>query len=343
VTTDENIGPQPELYVGSNPALCNISITLKGQGGEKTIQLTGTGSLFTLTGYNNTNKITLVLEDITLKGHGSNNAALVTVNHDAVFVMKSGAKIIGNTTSGTGGGVYFSGTSFTMDSGAIISGNTASADGGGVRLEAGTFTMSGGAKITGNATSGHGGGVYFNASFTMSGGEISGNTASGNGGGVYFSSSYGLSFTMGVGKISGNTANGSGGGVYFNTSYNGNFTMSGGEISGNTASSGNGGGVYFSGSNAGTFTMSGGEISDNKAVTGGGVYVTSSFNKTGGTIFGDNNNLHDGSNGSTENTATSGDGHVAKMSNGIMTRNSTAGTSQNMSSNTPGSAGGWEQ
>jgi uncharacterized repeat protein (TIGR02543 family) len=153
-----------------------------------------------------------------------------------------------------------------------------------------SLTMKAGAKITGNTAYGPGGGVWIgNASFTMEGGEISGNSVtSGYGGGVY-------------------------------VIYNGSFTMEGGEISGNSASSGIGGGVLVwrttPGSNS--FTMEGGEISGNTAAWdeggGGGIGISghySSFNKTGGIIYGDTDGTHTA--GSTENTATSGNtkGHA---------------------------------
>jgi hypothetical protein len=41
-----------------------------------------------------------------------------------------------------------------------------------------------------------------------------------------------------------------------------------------------------------------------------------SFTKTSGTIYGDNNISHDGSNGSTENTATTGNGHAVYLNGG---------------------------
>jgi fibronectin type 3 domain-containing protein len=227
----------------------NITITLKGKGGEQTVSLSGNGPLFTIA-----SGATLVLDSgVTLKGHSSNNTSLVQVNSGGNLVLKDGGAISGNT----GGGVYVrdSGT-FTMNGG-DISGNTAW-DGGGVYVSSnGTFTMSGG-KISGNsasASSANGGGgvsVYDSGTFTMSGGTISGNTAK-YGGGVEVSS-------------------------------NSTFTMSGGTISGNTASHAGGGVALWS-----TFTMSGGTISGNSAEYGGGVYANGTFTKqAGGIIYGSN-------------------------------------------------------
>ncbi|GHV26930.1 hypothetical protein AGMMS4952_07810 [Spirochaetia bacterium] len=269
-----------------------VTITLRGKDAIREVQLSGTGSLFTVD-----SGVTLSLdENITLKGVSNNNASLVLV-WGGTLKLKDGAKISGNTASSSyGGGVYvdYDGT-FTMEGGEI-SGNTASRSGG-VYVYEGTFTMEGG-EISGNTASSsssssssyisstYGGGVYNSGTFTMEGGEISGNTAS-YGGGVYVGGSG--TFTMEGGEISGNTASG-GGGVYVYNGGSGTFTMEGGEISGNTASSGGGVYVYI----GGTFTMEGGEISGNTASSyyadGGGVYFGGSgtFTMKGGTVYGSN-------------------------------------------------------
>jgi fibronectin type 3 domain-containing protein len=308
LTRGETISAQTLSYSGMD-----VTVTLKGKGGEKIVSLSGNGSLFTIAG-----GVTLVLDDgVTLKGHSSNTESLVWVNSGGNLVLKDGAEISGNTTYSSsysdysyyGGGVYVDGGTFTMNGGAI-SGNTAAASapvsaasayGGGVYVSGGTFTMNGGA-ISGNTTSGHGGGVYVDSSgtFIMSGGEISGNTAAYSGvsvwgtftmnGGTISDNTGGVdvwgTFTMSDGTISGNTASG---GVV--VAGSGTFTMSGGEISGNTATY-SGCGVDVAG---GTFTMSGGTISGNtaRAATsvgggGGGVYVAGNgtFTMGGGAISG---------------------------------------------------------
>jgi hypothetical protein len=337
-----------------------VSITLQGKDQARTIQLTGTGSLFTIHNENNEESaaITLILDqNITLKGVSSNNAALVKVNTGGILEMRSDAKITGNTNSEEfgSGGVYNDGT-FTMKGGEI-SGNTAG-DGGGV-YNGGTFTMKDG-KISGNNAGGEnggdGGGVYNDGTFTMEGGVISGNNADDGGGGVSNSGTFTIedgvisgniasgeeeeedggggvfnsgTFTMKDGEISGNNASGSGGGVFNDTDT---FTMEGGEISGNTAG-GSGGGVenFYA-----EFTMEDGVISGNTASggDGGGVFNSGgSFTKTGGTIYGDTDTTHTPD--STENTATSGNGHavfsyVTDLEEITKKRNSTAGPEVNL-------------
>jgi hypothetical protein len=239
VTADETIAPQT-LSVIDNLNLVNTNITLKGSGGERIIDLSTNGSLFTLTAFNSTNKITLTLDaDITLRGRPENNASLVTVKDNAILVMQAGSRITGNTYSGSG------------------------ANGSGVHIAAGAFTMNGG-EISGNNANGNGGGVYStsaSASFIMNGGIISGNTAKGSGGGVYSSSA--TSFTMRGGIIRDNTAKEKGGGIYSapSSSASASFLMNGGIISGNTAAGG--GGIYFTTTYSGTFTKNGGVIYGN--------------------------------------------------------------------------------
>jgi len=364
LTSNEAIEAQTLSYSGKS----NITIRLTASGGEKTISLIGRGTLFTIS-----DDVTLILESgVTLRGSGSNDNPLVGVA--GTLVMNNGAKISGNGAAGvsiysgatftmTGGeisgntrGVYMWYGTFTM-TGGKISGNTAIDNGGGVYALGGTFTMEGG-EISGNTTaSGKGGGVYNGNGniFTMTGGEISSNTASNNnGGGVHCS---GGGFTMENGKISGNTARRNGGGVYILSNnfkiisgeisdniavengggvyYNGNydFTIISGKISGNTATN-NGGGVY---NEYGAFTMIGGEISGNTASKGGGVYHDRySFIKTGGTIYGYENESI-----SNRNTATEELGHAVYIESDKF-RGTTAEPGINLDSGRNGADGGWE-
>ncbi|MDR1324712.1 MAG: right-handed parallel beta-helix repeat-containing protein, partial [Treponema sp.] len=217
LTTDESLAPQTLSYDGKT-----VSVTLEGEGAERTVSLSSNGSLFTVG-----KGVTLKLADnITLLGKSSNNAALVMVHSGGALEMNAGSKISGNAT--------------TSDCGS------------GVRVEGGTFTMYGG-EISGNSASSWGGGVFiYNGAFIMHDGIISGNSSP-NGGGVHLSDK--CTFTMKGGTISGNTTSTHGGGVYLLPSTTNSFIMEGGIISGNTAS-GNGGGVWV----GGTFTKSGGTI-----------------------------------------------------------------------------------
>jgi len=131
---DETINPTVLSKTG-------INLTLKSQGsGNCTINLDSNSSpgspLFMIS-----NGFTLILENVTLKGHSASNSSLVYV--DGTFVMKNWAKIADN-------------------------------NGSGVFIDGGTFTMNGG-EIKGNSYYG----VYVNpnGTFYMYGGEISENNA----------------------------------------------------------------------------------------------------------------------------------------------------------------------
>ena len=200
VNADESIVNEELTYLGKS----HITITLRGVGANRTINLASNGRMFTVN-----SGVTLVLDNnITLHGRSDNNTSLVWVE-SGNLIMNTGASITGNNTNYYGGGVRVSGI-FTMNGG-TISGNTASSGGGGVY--GGTFLMWGGS-ISGNKAA-YGGGVQVETRFDMNGGTISGNTAE-YGGGVYVSSG---NFTMSGGIITGNTAasntpSDGGGGVY---------------------------------------------------------------------------------------------------------------------------------
>ena len=192
-----------ESFSLGSTSISGVVLMIRSSGdGEKTISLSGTGSLFTV---GNGAMLTLG-NNVTLQGRSDNTASLVVVNSGGTLEMTAGSKISGNTA-----------TSISSSYGGY---------GGGVSVSTGTFTMSGG-EISGNTTTstrnssnGCGGGVYVYGMFTMSGGSISGNTAS-YGGGVDVSSS-GTFTKQSAGVIYGsdasaslqNTASSSGHAVY---------------------------------------------------------------------------------------------------------------------------------
>jgi len=228
VNADESIAPHTFEYSGA----INITIVLRGVGGNRTIRLKSHECMFRV----NSN-VTLILENnITIHGHSGNNKAMVDV-YGGTFKM-NGSIITGNDRAG----VFISDNGTFIMNGGAISNNT-DEHGGGVNLVRGTFTMNGGT-IFGN-TAEYGGGVYVNlpGTFTMSGGIISGNNAKKSGGGVAV---YRETFNMSGGTISGNTAGVSGGGVFlqshmmFNNTYYVKFNKTGGTITGYNSDSNNG-------------------------------------------------------------------------------------------------------
>jgi len=199
VDADENIAPNNTLeYKGA----INITIVMRGVGGNRTIRLSAHGRMFTVT-----RNVTFVLyNNITLMGHSGNISELVHVAEGGIFKMNNGATI----TSNPRGGVYIRYGTFEM-SGGLISGNGCSTCyngtmsgivGGGVNASQGTFTMTGGS-ISGN-TAYRGGGVGMEdgalGTFNMRGGTITNNTATNRGGGFYWGGGY---FTKTSGIITG--------------------------------------------------------------------------------------------------------------------------------------------
>jgi len=159
ISVDETITPaQAVLPTG----LEDVTITLRGIGTMRSINLSANGVLFTVG-----SGVTLVLDDkVTLVGRSlggpaaaSNNNHLVRVDEGGTLVMNAGSRITGNTNTADGwwGSAYF---------------------GGGVRVNSGgTFDMHGG-EISGNASlNGDGGGVHNIGTFRMGGGTIYGDDA----------------------------------------------------------------------------------------------------------------------------------------------------------------------
>jgi hypothetical protein len=226
-----NNNPTYTILLESNQSLAGnaaslsgtATIILRGLNSERIIQLTGTGSLFTITGS------TLQLdENIALSGVNGNDASLLGIWMGGKLIMNEGSKITSNiNTADSGGAITTWGSTIVMNGGEI-SGNSvtgSSACGGGVYFNEGTFTMNGG-KISGNsAAGGYGGGLYLTdyGTFILKGGEIGANYAA-YGGGVCVKGSYGganMSFEKTGGTIYGsgtdanaNTATTSGAAVY---------------------------------------------------------------------------------------------------------------------------------
>jgi hypothetical protein len=248
----------------------NITITIKGGGANRIIDLLNWGNLFYVS-----RGVTLVLDsNITLAGYDENIYPLVYIAPGGVFIMNRGSAVTGNISSVTGA-VYVDGGTFIMNGGAISGNSGGRICGSGVTMAGGIFIMNGGT-ISGNDAGSGGTVTMIGGNFTMNGCASSGNTAR-SGGAVMVNRG---TFTMRGGTISDNTAGTYGGAVIIGVE--GAFKMNGGTISGNAAGT-YGGAVYVG--LTGNFYMDGGTISNNTAAAyGWGVYVSGTFTKTGGTI-----------------------------------------------------------
>jgi hypothetical protein len=279
----------------------NVKITLRGAvnyiddyGTNVTITKKVAGPLFSVVSGNTNDTPELILEDITLAGYNANTSALVVVgsaSNKGKLTMQAGSRVTGNESNDTnGGGVYvMTSGAFVMKDGKIdnnkvnLSGNNY---GGGVNAT-GSFEMRGGIiewNVAGNSSASRawGGGVYASRGFAMSGGTIQNNTALA-------------------------TANAWGGGVYTAT-----FDMTDGNILNNTAVIG--GGVVIPTNADNYFKMSGGVIAGNKAKTKGAAvmrYGNGTFEKTGGTIYGNGTDVGTNANKGTESNTV----HSIEMGN----------------------------
>jgi hypothetical protein len=180
INANESITPHTLSFAGRS----NVTITLRGVGANRVINLTSIGSMFTVE-----NGVSLILDNnITLQGHNSNNASLVRVNWGGRLTMNTGSRISDNRiiheSSGFGSGVGVNGFGTFIMNGGSITGNRAP-EGGGVYVNVdGIFTINDGSVSNNTAFFGSAGGVMVHGTFNMNGGSIFGNRANYTGGGV---------------------------------------------------------------------------------------------------------------------------------------------------------------
>ena len=130
--------------------------------------------------------------------YGNNGGAMYVIYNNPVVYVHAGAKIIGNTAYGSGGGIYLNYSATLIMDGGTISGNTAQC------IDDGNTGLPGGGGVA----------VARDAKFIMNGGTITDNTAGiagypGIGGGVFVSGkntgvTNGGRFTMNGGTVTGN-------------------------------------------------------------------------------------------------------------------------------------------
>jgi len=134
--------------------------------------------------------ITLILEDIIIKGLPDNEYAMLRISN-GTLELGSGAKIVDNVNNAsTGGAVFIAAGGKMIIDGGEISGNmstyyTDSATygyGGGIFINDNGYLLMKRGKISGNEAIWGGGVCIMNGIFIMNGGEISGNTSWAGGG-----------------------------------------------------------------------------------------------------------------------------------------------------------------
>lgn len=152
-------------------------------------------------------------ESIEISGANTNvDGAGIAGPYNSLVTLGNQVKIVGNKTSGYGGGIYARGK-WIIEDGASIIGNKANF-GGGVYIPYAwnEFILKGGI-INNNKANISGGGICLadgNNKLTMEDGSICNNFAGVNGGGIYVADE----FKLLNGSINNNIANKNGGGIY---------------------------------------------------------------------------------------------------------------------------------
>jgi len=156
-------------FLGNSAVTSGGGVSTFGTGGDA-VALTVTGTLF------ESNRTT---------GGATAGGGAIKAGGEGEVILKA-IKVLGNTVTGDGGGLYLNSTVPVILTGSLISGNTgtgASSDGGGVYLHSGgIFT---GNTITDNRVIARGGGIFIkNGTLTLAMSKVIGNIAA-TGGGVY--------------------------------------------------------------------------------------------------------------------------------------------------------------
>ena len=262
----------------------NASLTLENIviDGNKTVYDTNTLSMIILSG---TANLALKEGAVLQNNNAKDQSGAVYIQNSSTFSM-SGAQILNNYGRQSGGIVIVEGSDISSINiaNSVISGNTTNGSGGGLfrhsrNTNAFALNITGGSQINDNTAAGYGGGIYLgqNATVTMDGGSQMDRNQSGtgyHGGAIYATDNFTLNMS-GASQINNNTGPKDGGGIY--CTIGASFSIKGGsKINGNEATKGSGGGIYNSGSIS-KFELESSEICNNKASGhGGGIYAAAS-------------------------------------------------------------------
>ena len=266
-----NFGVSGTIAINSQLPTIGKNLTIDGVGQSVEIWGGGTYRIFQVSAGVTAEIDNLSIDDGYTSGSGGGlyNSGTLKLNGDTFFNNKADA----------GGGAienYGSGANLTMYSVSLNNNNSELDHGGGLENISGTVSCSGHCSIVNNQAW-LGGGIYNGGGSVnlYSGTQVSGNSAT-FGGGIYTlgtGASFFITGFTGTAAIQYNSATTQGGGIMV---ASGTLTLSlGASVSNNkvTATNGLGGGVFVSG---GTLKMTGGSINDNSATNGrgGGIYIS---------------------------------------------------------------------
>jgi predicted outer membrane repeat protein len=165
------------------------------------------------------------------------------VSADGATLYVNGSRVLNNTATSFGGGIYAENSSAVYVSSSTISGNSGRYDGGGLMMNSGSNLTLARSTVSGNSVDqGAGGGIsQFGAQLTLNTSTISGNHADGGGGGIAADfATTAISRTT----ITNNTASFDGGGILSsdaNYSGGGGLSIANSSIEHNSAESEGGG------------------------------------------------------------------------------------------------------
>ncbi|MBI5032930.1 MAG: hypothetical protein HZB51_20610 [Chloroflexi bacterium] len=216
----------------------------------------------------------LIVDNSNFTNNSGSSAGAIYSSNSPLTITAS--TFSGNTSTASGGAIYYSGTSVLSVTSSTFYSNSATSSGGAIYNYLGKVTLTDSSLSDNRATggaAGTGGAIYnSNGTLTVTRVSLVGNSASTNGGAVY---TYlgGLDFTNST--LSHNTATGNGGSIY----NNGTMTLTNTTISNNTA--GNFGGGFYNRRSATLFN-----VTIASSTSGGGFYqfndalATASFKHT---------------------------------------------------------------
>jgi predicted outer membrane repeat protein len=249
--------PYPEFRlfaVAGGGSLTLENLTLQGGGGESANDVSEHegGAIYNLG--------TLVLNGVTVQDNGAylgggvySDYGSVTTLEGGTIVQKNGASGVGNSSLGSGGGLYSVGT-LTVTNTTLN--NNRGYYGGGLAINGGTASLSNDT-IDSNTAEAWGGGLFVNAStgpatVTLSYDTVESNTAVQSKGSEWLGCGGGLcvyhggvcNLTLANDTVESNKAGQYGGGIYIASYASTTVTMQGDTVESNTTT-GYGGGIYI--------------------------------------------------------------------------------------------------
>src|SRR5262249_27634642 len=150
------------------PLVLGKSLAIQGAGSKLTI-IDGAGAsrIFDITGGAAVAILGLTIQN----GHADNGAGI----RNGGSLALSNSRLILNTASNIGGGIYNLSGSALLLSGTVVSGNSGPAGGGGIYNDAGVVSALNSTISGNNATFGSGGGIASNGTVVLTNVTLSGN------------------------------------------------------------------------------------------------------------------------------------------------------------------------